>query len=155
MKADGTEQIGYLMKAIIKKWRSTLDQRLAGIGMSEARWFCLLHLGRAEAPMPQVELAEAMGITPPSLVKLLDRLEEDGWVERLPEPQDRRAKRVNLTPKAHEMVKVIEDEAQQLRQEVWKGISASDRQTFLRVLQQLDSTLDGIPLNTPATGDAS
>ncbi|MDQ8037778.1 MAG: MarR family transcriptional regulator [Pedobacter sp.] len=155
MKSDGTEQIGYLMKAIIKKWRGTLDQRLASLGMSEARWFCLLHLGRAESPLPQVELAEAMGITPPSLVKLLDRLEEDGWVERLPEPQDRRAKRVNLTPKAHEMVKVIEDEAQKLRQEVWKGISASDRNICLRVLQQLESTLDSIPLNPSAEGEAS
>lgn len=155
MKTDGTEQIGYLMKTIIKKWRSTLDSRLARLGMSEARWFCLLALGRAEAPMPQGQLAEAMGITPPSLVKLLDRLEEDGWVERLPEPQDRRAKRVGLTPKAQEMVKTIEDEAHALRQEVWKGISANDRQTFLRVLQHLDGSLDDIPLNPPAAGDAS
>ncbi|MGC4088244.1 MAG: MarR family transcriptional regulator [Polyangiaceae bacterium] len=152
--SDGTEQIGYLMKSIIKKWRGTLDHRLARLGMSEARWFCLLHLGRAAAPMPQVELAEAMGITPPSLVKLLDRLEEDGWVERQPEPQDRRAKRVSLTPKAREMVKVIEDEAQQLRQEVWKGIPASDRQICLRVLQQLEGSLDNIPLNPASAGEA-
>jgi MarR family transcriptional regulator for hemolysin len=153
--ADGTEQIGHLMKTIIKKWRGILDHRLGRLGMSEARWFCLLHLGRAEGPMPQVELAEAVGITPPSLVKLLDRLQEDGWVERLPEPQDRRAKRVGLTPQALDMVKRIENEAQQLRQELWEGISASDRQTFLRVLMQLDEKMDAIPLDPPSEGEPS
>lgn len=155
MKKDGTEQIGLLMKAIMKKWRSALDLRLADHGMSEARWFCLLHLGRAGTPLPQVELAEAMGITPPSLVKLLDRLQADGWILRLPEPQDRRAKRVSLTPKAQAMVTVIEDEAQTLRQEMWKGISASDRQVFLRVLQQMDGALDHISSAPSATGNAS
>lgn len=152
---DGTEQIGHLLKTIMKKWRGILDHRLAKLGMSEARWYCLLHLGRAEGPMAQVELAEAMGITPPTLVKLLDRLQEDGWVERLPEPQDRRAKRVGLTTQARDMVQRIETEAQQLRQEVWEGISASERQLFLRVLQHLDAKMDDIPLNPPSEGEPS
>lgn len=153
--ADGTEKIGHLMKTIMKKWRVILDARLAGLGMSDARWQCLLHLGRAEGPLAQVELADAIGITPPSLVKLLDRLQEDGWIERLPEPQDRRAKRVGLTPKAQNMVQRIEDEALVLRKELWKGISASDRQIFLRVLERLDERMDAIPLNPSAAGDAS
>lgn len=152
---DGTEQIGYLMKAIIKKWRSTLDQRLVPLGMSEARWFCLLHLGRATAPMPQVDLADAIGITPPSLVKLLDRLEQDGWVERQPEPHDRRAKRVSLTPRARTMVERIEHEAQQLRQDIWEGISATERQAFLRVLTHLDQRLDIISAEPPPAGEPS
>jgi MarR family transcriptional regulator for hemolysin len=149
---DGTEQISYLMKAILKKWRSILDSRLASLDMSEARWLCLLQLGRAGAT-PQVELADAVGITPPTLVKLLDRLEDDGWVQRLPEPHDRRAKRVSLTPKAQEMVTLIENEALQLRKEVWKGIPTTDRQACLRVLQQLEKTLDSIPSKTAMLGE--
>ncbi|MGH8493645.1 MAG: MarR family winged helix-turn-helix transcriptional regulator [Moraxellaceae bacterium] len=153
--SDGKEKIGHLMKTIMKKWRYILDARLAHLGMSDARWQCLLHLGRADAPMPQVELAEAIGITPPSLVKLLDRLEEDGWVERLPEPQDRRAKRVSLTSKAQDLVQQIEAEAKTLRDEVWKGISASERQIFLKVLEHLDHRMDAIPLNPSAEGEPS
>ena len=145
MTDDLTEQIGSLMKAITKRWRMALDHRLAYLGMSEARWLCLLHLGRqAHGALPQVELAEAIGITPPSLVKLLDRLEEDGWAERQPEPQDRRAKRVSLTPKARDMVQRIEAEATQLRLELMEEISIKDRQTFLRVLQHMTRKMDAI-----------
>ncbi len=153
--ADGKEKIGHLMKGIMKKWRVVLDARLAGLGMSDARWQCLMHLGRADGPLAQVELAEAIGITPPSLVKLLDRLEEDGWVQRLPEPQDRRAKRVGLTPKAEHMVQRIEQEARTLRDEIWKGISSSERQIFLQVLERLDQRMDAIPLHPSLEGELS
>jgi MarR family transcriptional regulator for hemolysin len=151
---DGTEHVGHLMRSLMKKWRAVMDGRLAHLGMSEARWQCLLHLGRNAASLPQVELAEAMGITPPSLVKLLDRLELDGWVERLPEPQDRRAKRVALTEKAHALVQFIEAEAQQLRQEIWEGVTPTQRQAFLQMLQHLERKMDVISLN-PSTTDSS
>ncbi|MDI1300435.1 MAG: MarR family transcriptional regulator [bacterium] len=142
--SDGTEQIGRLFTSISKGWRAILDSRLAPLGMSEARWQCLLHLSRADHALSQVDLADAMGITPPSLVKLLDRLEEDGWVLRLAEPQDRRAKRIELTDKAREMARRIEDEAQLLRQEVWEGISVDERNVFLGVLLRLEKNIEQI-----------
>ncbi len=138
----GTAQIGPLFSSITRHWRAILDARLAPLGLSEARWQCLLHLGRTGAALSQVDLAERMGITPPSLVKLLDRLEEDGWVRRLPEPGDRRAKRVELTDKARDMTRRIEAEAQRLRAEVWEGTTPAERQAFLAQLQRLDKRLD-------------
>jgi MarR family transcriptional regulator for hemolysin len=144
------ERIGPLFQVISRTWRSILDSRLAPLGLSEARWQCLLHLGRANNPIAQVELAERMGITPPTLVKLLDRLEEDGWIERLPEPQDRRAKLVGLTSKACDMTRKIEQEAQLLRQEIWSEISADERDALLKTLLQLEQKLDQLNSKTPS-----
>lgn len=136
--SDGTEQIGRLIAGITRTMRAILDERLAPLGLSEARWQCLLHLSRAAVPLSQVELAEHMGITPPSLVKLLDRLEEDGWLERIPEPGDRRAKRVHLTARARDMAQRIEAEATLLRQELLEGISPAERRAFVAMLERLD-----------------
>lgn len=136
--SDGTEQIGRLIAGITRTLRAILDQRLAPLGLSEARWQCLLHLSRAGTPLSQVELAEHMGITPPSLVKLLDRLEEDGWLERLPEPGDRRAKRIHLTARAREMAQHIEAEAALLRRELLEDISPAELQVFVAMLQRLE-----------------
>lgn len=136
--SDGIEQIGRLIAGITRTWRAILDERLAPLGLSEARWQCLLHLNRAGTPLSQVELADNMGIAPPSLVKLLDRLEEDGWLDRVPEPGDRRAKRLQLTAKARDMAQRIEAEASRLRQELFEGTSSTERQAFVTMLKRLD-----------------
>lgn len=147
---DGTEQIGRLLTSLTRQWRSILDARLAPLGMSQARWQCLLNLSRAGTHLSQVELAERMGITPPSLVKLLDRLEEDGWISRCPEPGDRRAKRVALTAKAQDMVRHIEAEASHLREEILAGTTVAERKNFLAMLLRLEKRVEELrPRTSP------
>lgn len=142
--SDGSEHIGRLVSGLTRTWRSILDARLAPLGLSEARWQCLLHLSRADAPLSQVELAERMGISPPTLVKLLDRLEEDDWVKRLPEPGDRRAKRIHLTDRARAMARRIEDEAARLRQELLAGTTADERRAFVAMLRHLEQRAEAL-----------
>jgi DNA-binding MarR family transcriptional regulator len=48
----------------------------------------------------QAALAEVLGIKPMTLVRLLDRLEGAGLIRRMPDPQDRRAYNLLLTPRA-------------------------------------------------------
>lgn len=151
--ADGTEQMGRLIAGITRTWRGVLDARLAPLGLSEARWQCLLHLNRAGSPLSQVELAERMGITPPSLVKLLDRLEADGWLQRVPEPGDRRAKRIELAAGAQEAARHIEAEAARLREELLEGTSRAQRQAFMDMLRHLDQRLDTLHKHPAPTGE--
>ena len=151
--ADGTEQMGRLIAGITRTWRGILDARLAPLGLSEARWQCLLHLGRSTTPLSQVELAERMGITPPSLVKLLDRLEEDEWLHRVPEPGDRRAKRIQLTDKAREMARHIEAEAARLRAELLEGTTAVERQAFMAMLRHLEQRAETLKPGIAPAGE--
>lgn len=153
--SDGSEQIGRLISGLTRTWRSILDARLAPLGLSEARWQCLLHLSRADAPLSQVELADRMGIAPPTLVKLLDRLEEDGWVNRLPEPGDRRAKRIHLTNRARAMAQRIEAEASRLRQELLAGTTAAERQAFVAMLRHLEQRSEALRHGTQTTLESS
>src|SRR5574340_219957 len=74
-----------------KMCRVLLDRRLRPFGFSQPRWLVLVHLGRAGGAVTQVELAKRIGIEPPTLVPVLDRLEAEGWLARLSSHKDRRA----------------------------------------------------------------
>ena len=74
-----------------------LDQRLQALGASLWNWVLLREATRASG-VSQRELADLMHIEPPTLVRHLDRLEADGYVERRADPDDRRRLLVFVMP---------------------------------------------------------
>jgi MarR family transcriptional regulator, transcriptional regulator for hemolysin len=81
---------------VARALRTYVDQRAREHGMTRAQWAVLARLERDEGMM-QTEMAEALEIQPISLVRLVDRLCEQGLVERRPHPTDRRANCLYLT----------------------------------------------------------
>jgi MarR family transcriptional regulator, transcriptional regulator for hemolysin len=131
-------QVAQLSRA----WRAELDRRLVGLGLSQARWLVLLHLGRfAELPT-QRELAQSVGVEGPTLARLLDSLEAQGLVTRQAVPEDRRAKKVALCPVARPLIEKIEAISAQLRQEVFAGIDEDDLRRCQQVHAQVLSNLE-------------
>ncbi|MGP0174173.1 MarR family transcriptional regulator [Pseudomonas sp. NCHU5208] len=130
-------QVAQLSRA----WRSELDRRLVGLGLSQARWLVLLHLARFAEMPTQRELAQSVCVEGPTLARLLDSLEAQGLVSRVAVPEDRRAKKVALQPKAQPLIEKIEAISTQLRQEVFAGIDEEDlrrcQQVHARVLANL------------------
>jgi MarR family transcriptional regulator for hemolysin len=113
-----------------RSWRAEIDRRLNDLGLSQARWLVLLHLGRFDHLPTQRELAKSVGVEGPTLARLLDSLEAQGLVERLAVPEDRRAK---------PLIEKIEAISTQLRREAFAGIEAED----LRRCQQVHERILG------------
>ena len=130
-------QVAQLSRA----WRSELDRRLVGLGLSQARWLVLLHLARFSEMPTQRELAQSIGVEGPTLARLLDSLESQGLVIRVAVPEDRRAKKIALQPNAQPLIEKIEVISTQLRHEVFAGIDEDDlrrcQQVHARVLGNL------------------
>ncbi len=82
---------------LARAYRLGIDEALTGLGLSDALALPMVLLGRRPEGIRQNALAEELGVEGPSLVRLLDRLVEDGLVERREDPADRRAKTVHLT----------------------------------------------------------
>ncbi len=91
----------------------------------------------------QAALAEAIGADKTRIIPTLDELQNRGYIERRPDPEDRRVRLLALT----EAGRAAKDGAQQDIQrgeERWLGpLSAEDRRAFLRVLRQLSDTQGG------------
>lgn len=142
-------RLGRAIGQISRRWRSRLDGRMAGFGLTEARWLPLLFLARWGDGVTQRDLAAGLGVEGPTLVRTLDWLERAGLVERRPVPTDRRAKTVNLTPRAAALYQRIEQEAAAVRAEILDGVTEAEIETCLGVLDRVAARL-GMP---PAAGD--
>jgi MarR family transcriptional regulator for hemolysin len=114
-------------------WRAELDRRLAGLGLSQARWLVLLHLARFDDAPTQRELAQSVGVEGPTLARLLDSLESQGLVQRQAVLEDRRAKKIVLCAPARPLIEQIETIATQLRHELFDGVDEADLKVCMRV----------------------
>jgi MarR family transcriptional regulator for hemolysin len=132
-----TDNLGFLLGETARTWRTRLDQRLRPLGLSQARWLVLLHVNMARNDLTQKELSERLAIEGPSLVRLLDRMEADAWVERRASPSDRRAKTIHLTARAMETIREIKRIATRLRAELLSDITVEELAIVSDVLQRI------------------
>jgi len=131
------EKIAPLLRDVFWLVRGLLDSRLEPMGLSQARWQPILALHRAQQPLTQSALAAELSIESPTLVRMLDRLSADGWLQRKSCPNDRRAYHVVLTDKARDACADIEKEVVQLRAELYGQIDAVELEGCVRVLEQI------------------
>ena len=106
-----------------RMWRNELDARLVPLGLSQARGLILHYLAVHGDGLQQNALADIVGIRGSTLVRQLDRLESDGWVERRGDPVDRRAKTIHLAQEAAPLVTALEAKIQELRLELLSGLT--------------------------------
>ncbi len=132
------QNIGFQLSRVPRLWRAIIDERLAPLGLTQTRWVTLYHLWRLGDGQPQCDLARAIGVEAPSLVRTLDQLSEQGLVERHSCDQDRRTKRVYLTRKATPLLEQIEQVVTQARAEMLAGLSDDDVATLSTLLSRIE-----------------
>jgi MarR family transcriptional regulator, transcriptional regulator for hemolysin len=91
------DRFGVRLVVVARAWRRELDRRLAAVGLTDATWSPLVHLGEATGALTQKELAALSGVDASTLVRLIDILAGRGLIERRPHPTDRRTNLVVLT----------------------------------------------------------
>ena len=112
----------FLISDVGRLLRTYADQKARLHGMTRAQWAVLLRLERREG-LKQSELAEALDIQPITLTRLVDRLCANGLIERRADPNDRRAKKLYLTPAARPLIDRIVDRVEELSETVLDGIA--------------------------------
>jgi MarR family transcriptional regulator for hemolysin len=137
------ETFGPLLHGTARAWRLKLDERLKPMGLSQAKWRTLLHLSLAGDALTQAEIAERLGIEEPSLVTLLHRLENEGWIIRRSSLHDRRCKMVFLGRRAQRVISQINAAAEKLRHELLENVSVADLRTCVRVLKRIYEKAEG------------
>jgi MarR family transcriptional regulator, transcriptional regulator for hemolysin len=140
--ADDPTPVARLLHETARLWRSRCDSELRRRlpGMTSARWRVLVHLARHEG-VNQAALARILGVRPITLVRLLDRLEADGMVLRIPDPDDRRAHILALTAKASRIIERIGDLTQKSCEGLELGLSAAEASQLRALLRRIRSTL--------------
>ncbi len=116
-----------------------LEGALGTIGLSLAKLNVLKALADTDEPLPLSHLADRCCCVRSNITQLVDRLEADRLVERLPDPADRRSVRAALTPAGRERHAEAVRLVGETEREVFAGLGEEDRQALTRLLGRLGS----------------
>ena len=137
---DGFRNFGFLLKDLTQLYVRRFEQHATHLGMTLPQCKVLAKLAQNEG-ISQARLAELAEVDPMTLVRILDRMEADGWVERRPDPNDRRARRLHMKSKAVPLVEAIWRLADTTRAETFAGVSKDEREVFIGLLGRLHANL--------------
>ena len=138
--ANPRREILFELSDVARALRTYVDQRAREHGMTRAQWGVLARLERDEGMM-QTEMAEALEIQPISLVRLVDRLCEQGLVERRPHPTDRRANCLYLSDKGRARLAQMVPLGREISGNVLAAFSESDVAELLSKLLSLNRNI--------------
>lgn len=96
-------EFAFTINDVARMLRTYADYMARQFGITRAQWAVLARLDQFEG-LKQSELADMLDLQPITLTRLLDRLCDGGLIERHPDPTDRRAKRLFLTPAARPLL---------------------------------------------------
>jgi DNA-binding MarR family transcriptional regulator len=133
----------YLLTDVPRLFRTHFDRRATRFGLTRAQWRALKRLHASEG-LSQSELAEFLEMEPIAIGRVIDRLQEAGFVERRADPTDRRCWRLYVAEKAHGVVGDMEQIGAELRRESLKGIRRADVDTMLAVLTRMKENLQAL-----------
>ena len=126
-------EFAFTLMDVARLMKTYADQRARQFGISKAQWGVLMRLQFAEG-LNQAELAEMLDLQPITLTRVLDTLAENGLIERKPDPNDRRANKLYLTPAALPLLEQLNKLGLDMMANVLSGI---DRGTVERMLSDL------------------
>lgn len=145
---------GYLLNDVTLLFRKHFDRRAVKFGLTRAQWRATKMLYYREG-LRQTELAELLEMEPIAVGRVIDRLQAAGFVERRPDPKDRRAWRLYVTDQSRAVIADMELIAQGVRKDATQGITVPELQQALDVISRMKDNLQALDGGTtPESGDA-
>jgi len=133
-------EFAFILNDVARLLRTYADHRAAQFGMTRAQWAVLVRIDRSEG-LNQSELAETLDLQPITLTRLLDKLCDSGLIERRPDPADRRAKRLFLTPAARPLLKQLSALGEETMAGVTEGLTQEDIERMVAELATVKDNL--------------
>lgn len=154
MELGPEREMAFRIMDVARLLKTFADQRARFYGMTRAQWAVLVRLDLSEG-LKQSELAELLDLQPITLTRLLDRLAENGLIERRPDPNDRRANRLYLTPAARPLLEKLSDLGTDMMGLVLEGLDPKAIERMLRDLNLMRENLRSLIVRNPAQAQAA
>jgi DNA-binding MarR family transcriptional regulator len=137
---DAETNAGFMIHDVSRMMRAWFDERAQSMGLTRAQWRVLVHLAAREG-VNQKALSEILEIDTVTLGRHIDNLERDGWLERRPDPTDRRAWQLHLLSAARPMLEKMEALAEETMALSLNGLSSDDKAQFIKILSRIKDNL--------------
>jgi MarR family transcriptional regulator for hemolysin len=141
--ADRLRNFAFLMRDVSRLYVSFFERFASELGLTLSQCKVLGHLSRNEG-ISQARLAVLSDTDPMTLVRILDRMQDDQWIERRPDPSDRRAHRLHLRDAARPVLQRMWKIAEECREEAMVALSVSEREQLIGLLERVHETLSAL-----------
>jgi MarR family transcriptional regulator for hemolysin len=146
--------LGFLLHDVARFLRKRFEQNARGLGLTRSQWQVLAFLAPNEG-IHQGGLAEILEVEPITLLRILDKLESRGLIERRQHPTDRRIWLLYLRPQAHPILDQMRELGDLTRSEALDGIPEAEREKLLGTLTIMKKNLVAACAKPTATREAT
>lgn len=154
---DDERHIGFLISDVARLMRTVFDRRVRGLGLTRSQWLVINRLHRRPGAT-QSELADMLEVEKATAGRMVDRMENKGWVERRADAADRRVNRLHLTAEAALIQRQLAEIAERTVDDTLAALGPDERDAFCawmrRIKRQLQAMLDP-DFDAAATGAAA
>jgi len=140
-RADLSAEMIDAMAKVNRRLRTLFDARVKERGLTLARARTLLTLIEQEG-LYQKELAEVLEIENATMVRLIDGLERQSFVERQAVESDRRAKRIVMTEEGKSLAEQVVKLAGDVRADLLEGVSDEELTVALKVMRKMSDSMN-------------
>jgi DNA-binding MarR family transcriptional regulator len=139
----------FLLREVSRRFVVRFEEHARAISLTLPQCKVLIRLENNEG-VSQARLAELTDVDAMTMVRILDRMEAEGLLERRPDPADRRARCMYLTAKAKPLLDEIWRLGDLTRSEVFAGIRKAELNAFMDVLERMDDNLNKLMGKEPS-----
>ena len=123
--------LGSDLARLVRIWRSLIDHRLKPLKLTQTHWITLYNISLLPPDQSQIQLAKAIGIEQPSLVRTLDQLEEKRLITR----------HIKLTEESEPFIREVDAVIEKTRREILGGITQDELYTLAEIVRKLDNNI--------------
>ena len=134
--------VGYLLKKITDKLKTKVDAELKQHNLTLSQNHVLIFLDERGGESTQKEIENFLEVTHPTVVGLVSRMEQNGFLTSWIDPKDRRNKIVKMTEKASNLMKQIKTEAAIHEEEILSSLSEEQRKELKEMLSIIYQNID-------------
>ncbi|GMQ64306.1 MarR family winged helix-turn-helix transcriptional regulator [Vallitalea maricola] len=128
--------VAFITNNASKQMENYFNERLTQLGSTRVQWIALYYLGKNKS-ISQVDLAKKMNIKSSTVVRLIDRMERDGYVKRVKDSNDRRITTLELTDSGLNLRKQLLPEGEKASKVFSKNITDEELEVFVNVLKKM------------------
>lgn len=128
--------VHFLIGKALQKVNQISKSKLSPYGVTPVQYALLRMLWKKDGQVGSI-LGEQIQLDSATITGLLDRLEQNGFIERRVEPNDRRNKLVFLTEKGKSLEKILCEKMDEMNKEVMSDFDIKDIQRFKEMLFEI------------------
>jgi DNA-binding MarR family transcriptional regulator len=140
------------VQTVARLSRTALAAKLLEHGFYAGQDQIMLALARDDGQTPG-QLAARIGVRPPTITKTINRLQNQGFLNKKASDEDGRQAHVLLTDAGREAIRNIEKSVRKTEKQALKGLDKKDQKALLKLLARIEGNLSGIPAEDASTGD--